>query len=88
MTVYLLHFDSPYQHARHYLGSTTHLPRRLAEHANGRGARLLEVITAAGIRFQLARTWTGDKALERQLKRRHNAPRLCPLCRQAGRPRS
>lgn len=85
MTVYLLHFDSPYWHARHYLGSTTHLQRRLAEHAQGRGARLLEVITAAGIRFQLARTWTGDKALERQLKRRHNAPRLCPLCRRAGR---
>ena len=40
-TVYLLHFDQPYKHARHYVGWTARNVRcRLAEHAAGRGARL------------------------------------------------
>lgn len=30
--VYLIHFDQPYQHTRHYIGSTTDLERRLKEH--------------------------------------------------------
>jgi len=82
-TVYLLHFDRPYRHARHYLGVTTDLNARLAQHAAGRGARLMEVITAAGIGFTLARTWHGSRSLERQLKNRHNSVRLCPICRAA-----
>lgn len=80
-TVYLLHFQRPYRHARHYLGITTDLNARLADHAAGRGARLMEVISAAGIGFTLARTWQGTRALERQLKNRHNSGRLCPICR-------
>jgi hypothetical protein len=40
------------------------------------------VIAQAGIVVQLARTWEGDRQLERRLKNGHNAPaRLCPLCR-------
>ena len=62
---------------------TTDLNSRLAQHATGRGARLLEVITAAGIGFTLARTWPGTRSLERQLENRQNSPRLCPT---AGRP--
>jgi predicted GIY-YIG superfamily endonuclease len=80
-TVYLLHFDRPYVHARHYTGWTTDLTVRLAEHANGRGARLLAVVTSAGIGWTLARTWTGTRSLERALKRRHGASRFCPMCR-------
>ncbi len=79
-TVYLLHFDRPYGHARHYTGWTTDLTARLAEHAAGRGARLLAVVTAAGIGWTLARTWTGTRALERSLKRWHGASRYCPIC--------
>ena len=56
MTVYLLHFDRPYQHAKHYLGSCQDLERRLTQHGKGRGARLLEVVHAVGIGWQLART--------------------------------
>src|SRR5262245_57772733 len=82
-TVYLLHFNSPYKHARHYVGYTKDLPARLAAHANGQGARLLEVITGAGISFQLARTWQGTRRDERRIKNRKEAPRLCPLCRRA-----
>ena len=80
-TVYLLHFDRPYVHARHYTGWTTDLTARLAEHQSGRGARLLAVIVAAGIGWQLARTWPGTRALERALKRQGGASRHCPICR-------
>ena len=79
---YLLHFERPYKHARHYLGFAEDLERRLELHRAGRGARLVEVVVAAGIGFRLVRTWEGDRTLERILKNRHNAPaRLCPLCR-------
>jgi predicted GIY-YIG superfamily endonuclease len=79
-TVYLLHFDRPYRHAAHYTGWTANLAARLAEHAAGRGARLMEVITQAGIGFTLARTWPGTRARERALKRQGGAARRCPLC--------
>ena len=79
-TIYLLHFDPPYKHAKHYIGITDDLRARLAKHARGTGARLMEVVTAAGINWQLARTWRGDRQLERKLKNRKHAPLLCPLC--------
>ncbi|GAA1683217.1 hypothetical protein GCM10009733_094670 [Nonomuraea maheshkhaliensis] len=80
-TVYLLHFQRPYKHARHYIGWTPgDLNRRLRQHRNGTGARLLAVITAEGIDFAVARTWTGGRNLERSLKRRGGASRCCPLC--------
>jgi predicted GIY-YIG superfamily endonuclease len=79
-TVYLLHFDRPYVHAGHYTGWTTNLPARLADHAHGRGARLLAVLAANNIGWTLARTWTGTRADERALKRQGGAARRCPLC--------
>ena len=82
MTVYLLHFETPYKHARHYLGSTYDLDVRLARHQAGTGARLMEVITQAGISWYLARTWEGGRNLERALKQRKNSPKLCPVCMQ------
>jgi hypothetical protein len=81
-TVYLLHFERPYKHARHCLGFADDLDRQLILHRAGRGARLVEVVVQAGISFTLARTWDGDRPLEQRLKNGHNAPaRLCPLCR-------
>ena len=82
-TVYLLHFDRPYKHARHYTGwtgSSGSLTPRLARHARGDGARLLAVAYAAGVRWELARTWPGPRARERQLKRQGGASRHCPMC--------
>jgi predicted GIY-YIG superfamily endonuclease len=78
--VYLIHFDRPYHHARHYMGWTADLENRLDAHAGGNGARLMQVVAEAGIGWRLARTWRGDRTLERRLKRRHNGPRLCPIC--------
>lgn len=81
-TIYLIHFLTPYKHAKHYLGSTDDLERRLIEHATGHGARLMAVIVEAGIDWTLARTWEGDRKRERQLKNFGGASRICPLCRQ------
>jgi predicted GIY-YIG superfamily endonuclease len=79
-TVYLIHFRKPYRHARHYLGFTENLDKRITDHLCGMGARLMEVVTNAGIEWLLARTWQGDRKLERRLKGWHNAKLLCPMC--------
>jgi predicted GIY-YIG superfamily endonuclease len=86
-TVYLLHFSQRYRHAGHYLGSSHNLTKRLQEHATGRGARLLEVVHAAGISWVLARTWEGGRERERRLKKQAGASRFCPLCKAAQRTR-
>jgi hypothetical protein len=78
--VYLLHFERPYRHARHYTGFATDLERRLNAHLCGRGARLMAVIAAAGIGWQLARVWPGTRGLERCLKNQGGAARRCPIC--------
>jgi predicted GIY-YIG superfamily endonuclease len=80
--VYLLHFDRPYRHAAHYLGYAHNIGRRLDEHAAGTGGRLTQVVKAAGIGWQLARTWPGQgRTEERRLKNRGGSRRHCPLCR-------
>jgi predicted GIY-YIG superfamily endonuclease len=81
-TVYLLHFTRRYKHAAHYLGSTRDLTKRLQQHERGRGARLLEVVHAAGISWVLARTWDGGRRRECQLKKQAGASRFCPLCKR------
>lgn len=91
--VYLLHFDRPYVPydgapplacARHYTGfvagGPASLKRRLAQHGTGSGARIMLAVSAAGITWELARTWPGDRARERQLKVQGGAARRCPLC--------
>lgn len=88
--VYLLHFEQPYKHARHYLGSTGNLEARMRLHRNGNGARLMEVVSEAGISWQVSRLWRTDTReaaleLERKLKRQHDGVRLCPICQHRGR---
>jgi predicted GIY-YIG superfamily endonuclease len=78
--VYLLHFLRPLAHARHYLGFSENLDKRLTDHLCGQGARLMEVCFERGIEWKLARTWQGNRELERRLKRRHGAADICPLC--------
>jgi hypothetical protein len=96
--VYLLHFDQPYigqrrnpaarktQRAQHYIGTARSVEKRLKEHRAGRGARLLQVVTGAGITVQLARTWPGGRHVERYLKDRKHAARLCPICQSEAQP--
>lgn len=82
-TVYLLHFDEPYHHAKHYLGFCERgkLQERIDRHAAGYGARLLEVVIDNGIGFRVARVWhRKTRGFERMLKNRKEAPRFCPIC--------
>lgn len=62
--IYLLHFTHPYRHAQHYLGFTEDLDRRLQQHRSGRGSPLVAAAINAGIDFELAATWTGDRREE------------------------
>src|SRR5215813_3042056 len=78
--IYLIHFDQPLKHARHYLGYADDLAARLERHRSGDGARLLAVLKSAGITWRCVRTWPGSRKLERQLKNRKEAPKLCPIC--------
>lgn len=79
--IYMLHFERPHRHARHYVGWTLNLPARLAAHRAGRGARLCEVFAADGIGFTVARTVQGDRDWERSIKNAGGSVRYCPLCR-------
>jgi predicted GIY-YIG superfamily endonuclease len=79
--VYLLHLERPYKHAAHYVGFAKRLDERLAHHANGTGARFLQVVRAAGIGWIQACVWpNADRAFERKLKNTHNVARYCPRC--------
>ncbi len=80
-TIYLIHFDRPYKHAKHYVGWTTNLERRMKKHRSGKGARLLRVIQNAGIGWVVAKTWEGTRKNERKFKKRKDTPRQCPICK-------
>ena len=79
--VYLIHFDRPLHHARHYLGYCADgtLEVRLIRHRAGRGARLLAVLRELNIGWRVVRVFEGDRRFERRLKAR-GSPRLCPVC--------
>lgn len=78
--VYLIHFERPLEHARHYIGWTADLEQRVADHQRGRGSKLIAAVVRAGIAFRVVRTWSGTRAFERKLKNRKETPRLCPVC--------
>ena len=81
--IYLIHFDKKFKHALHYLGFCEEggLPRRIARHKAGRGAKLLKAVTAAGIAWEVVRVWSnGTRDEERKLKNRKKSSELCPLC--------
>jgi predicted GIY-YIG superfamily endonuclease len=78
--IYMLCFHQPYKHARHYVGWTEDLLDRLDAHAKGHGARLIEVITHAGIGFTLVRIREGTRRHERAIKNAGGAVRYCPAC--------
>ena len=78
--IYMLHFDQPYRHARHYVGWTEDLLDRLERHATGHGARLVAVIWDAGIGFTAVRICEGTRTTERAIKNAGGAVRYCPAC--------
>lgn len=82
--VYLLHFDSPLKHAKHYIGfveNAQNLEARMNIHLRGNGSKLIAAVVANGITFRIARLWhNASRTFERQLKNRKEAPKLCPIC--------
>lgn len=81
--VYLIHFDTPYRHAQHYIGYSGDVTARIEEHGRGQGARLMQVIVEAGITFRVAKIWRGkSRKFERQLKNRKGAGKFCPICQK------
>ncbi len=81
-TGYLLCFDVPFGHAKHYLGITDRLPQRLRGHEKGKGAKLTGLARKAGISWTLTRTWEDcDRNRERQLKN-NPGTRYCPRCKK------
>lgn len=90
-TVYLLHLEpglpiTGSRVARHYIGWTEgDVDARVATHLAGQGSPLVRAAIAAGSTVTVERTWPRvDRNFERRLKRRHEAPRLCPLCVRTG----
>lgn len=79
--VYLIHFHEKLHHAQHYIGSAdAGLVRRIKQHRNGSGAKILEALNQKGIKYSVVRTWEGGVKLERKLKRWKKAKQLCPIC--------
>ena len=80
--VYLIHFSQKLHHAQHYIGYTpSNLPKRIARHKSGHGAKLLAAVTSKGIEWQVVRVWRGaDRAFERKLKNYKKARVFCPVC--------
>lgn len=87
--VYILCFaHNPYRHAKHYCGYVEEdtkeaLLSRLERHKKGTGARLVQVITEAGITFKVAKIFKNKtRADERKFKKRGGLSRVCPICKR------
>lgn len=82
--IYILHFDEPLHHARHYAGCCHNLRARLTRHANGAGSNLCRVLSERGISWRLgglmSTSHAGMRRLERKLKDLSNAPDYCEIC--------
>jgi len=80
--IYILHFDRPFSHAKHYVGSADNVSLRVLEHATGRGANLMRHVVGAGIGFIVSCTFPGTRGDERIMKKRWKdvAKRRCPVC--------
>jgi len=85
MTVYILHLESPFHHARHYTGFSKNgrtLKVRVGHHENGTArCKFTDALHRNGIHFTLARIFKqADRNFERKLKKTHNVSRYCPVC--------
>ncbi len=77
---YVLHLVPPYKHAAHYKGWSRDLPARLAAHAGGRGARLMEVQKQAGGTFQVGRVERGVTRDRETVLKENGGARRCQIC--------
>lgn len=78
--IYILHFDTPLHHARHYVGYCADgtLNERLARHRAGHGSRLMAALEEAGIGYTIALTHPaigGSSARSSEPRTRHDSVR-------------
>lgn len=83
--IYLVHFEKPLKHAKHYIGFTDGTLRaRFARHRSlarvRRGSALMRAVMEAGIAFKVVRTWPGDRDKERRIKVNGHSSKRCPVC--------
>src|ERR1700722_5646600 len=85
--IYLIHFDKEIGNldhslskARHYLGWTSDLNKRLDRHKLGQGSSIMRYVEQSGIGWQCVKTWEGTRDDERAMKNQKNAKRYCPIC--------
>ena len=84
-TVYLLHFASPVNGKRHYVGFTQNLVRRLNEHGGGiLGCNMTRAAVKKGVRVLLGNKWENvAPEHELKLKTEKNLKRHCSSCNGA-----
>lgn len=79
--IYLLHFSKNLCHARHYIGASQNVEKRVAEHKKNPRPKILKACKENDITFDIVRVWKNkERGFERLLKNRKNAPELCPIC--------
>jgi|ERR1043166_1145738 predicted GIY-YIG superfamily endonuclease len=86
-SVYVIHFDPPHKHAKHYTGIVLNVQERFTEHSNGTGGKLTKVAVENGTKLLLHTIKSGlsfydAHALEIKLKKRHKASGYCPTCQK------
>lgn len=83
-TIYLLHLDPPYKHAKHYLGWTgkEDVYDRVLQHVAGRGSPLVRAAVQAGSLVVVARTWADSDRFEERRLKGHSSTRYCPICNE------
>jgi len=85
--IYLVHFERPFKHAKHYVGFTdVTLRERFKRHTSNarlrRGSALMRAVLEAGIKFKVVKVWDGDRNDERRVKIDGHSARRCPVCRE------
>lgn len=86
--LYVLHFDKPYKHAKHYTGIAKNVLKRIALHKNGTGARLTQVLKENEISFRYNiikefPNFSEAHAYEKYLKTKIKKPQnYCPICKE------
>jgi len=85
--LYVIHFDKPYKHAKHYTGICINVDKRMKQHAMGTRSRLMRVLKENDIGFQYAvineyPTFSEAHAEEHRLKHKVKQPKkYCPFCK-------
>ena len=84
--LYVIHFDRPYKHAKHYTGIAIDVEKRMKEHSGGYGAKLMKAIKENNIGFRYNiigeyPDYSSAKSEEKRLKTKVKQPKkYCPIC--------